>query len=607
MADHLQIYRQARSLPELFFTSVEGRRPQPFLWTKVDGRYQSESWGKIERDIVNLAKALVDMGVTTGDRVALISENRSQWLVSDLAIMTAGGVTVPSYTTNTTLEHLHVITNSGAVGLIVSTRALAEKVLPAAIEAPSVKFMICMEPIMIQQKHTIDIQAFDAVLAHGARLEGEVKDMLAKLKREALATIIYTSGTGGTPKGVMLAHGAILSNCMGAHDVLAQGWTLGEEAFLSFLPLSHAYERMGGQFFPIALGAQIYYAESIDKLVDNLGEAKPTIMTAVPRLFEVMRLRLMRALKDMSPLRQRLFQLAVDLGTKKAKGAPLSFGERLKDVVAEKLIRQGRVKQRFGGRLKALVSGGAALNAQVGLYFKAIGVEILQGYGQTEAAPLISVNRRQNPTLGSVGPPVKDVEVQIADDGEILVRGELVMMGYWQNEEATEAAISKEGWLHTGDIGALDSEGRIVITDRKKDIIVLSGGDNVSPARIEGFLTLEPEIGQAMVHGDKQPHVIALLVPDPDFLAEWKQQTGKAGALKDLADDPDLYKVLGAAVARVNGGLSNLERVRKFLIADQEFTTDNALMTPSMKIRRHKILGLYGEELNKLFPEKKKS
>lgn len=606
MADHLQIYRDAQSLPALFFNSAEGKRRKPFVWTKRKGAYESESWGKIEKDVVNLAKALKDMGVAHGDRVTLVSENRSEWLVSDLAIMTAGAVTVPSYTTNTTQEHLHVITNSGSVGIIVSTRELAEKVLPAALDAPDVKFVICIEPIMVQQQHTINIQAYEAVLAHGARLKGEAKDMLAKLKRDELATIIYTSGTGGTPKGVMLSHGAITSNCMGAHDVLASGWKLGEESFLSFLPLSHAYERMAGQFFPIAIGAQIYYAESIDKLVDNLGEAKPTIMTAVPRLFEAMRMRLIRALKDMSPTRQRIFNMAVDLGIKKAKGEKLSFGEKAKDFLAERLIRQGRVKARFGGRLKAFVSGGAALNEQVGLYFKALGVEVLQGYGQTEAAPLISVNRRHNATLTSVGPAVKDVEIKIADDGEILARGELVMMGYWQNEQATKDTISEDGWLHTGDIGNLDEQDRIVITDRKKDIIVLSGGDNVSPARVEGFLTLEAEIGQAMVHGDKQPHVIALIVPDPDFLSEWKKENGKQGTLADLSKDEDLHKVMAEAVERVNGNLSNLERVRKFMIADQEFTTDNELMTPSMKVRRHKVLNIYGDELNKLFPAKKK-
>ena len=358
MADSLEIYRSAQSLPALFFNSAEGKRRKPFLWTKKNGAYVSESWGKIEGDIVSLAKALKTMGVKTGDRVCLVSENRSEWLVSDIGIMLAGAVTVPSYTTNTTPEHLHVITNSGSVGIIVSTRELAEKVLPAAMDAPSVKFVICIEPIMIQQQLTVDVQAYEAVLAHGKTLDGSAESMLDTLKRGELATIIYTSGTGGTPKGVMLSHGAIISNCMGAHDVLASGWTLGQEAFLSFLPLSHAYERMAGQFFPIAIGAEIYYAESIDKLVDNLGEAKPTIMTAVPRLFEAMRMRLIRALKDMSPTRQKMFQMAVNLGTKKAKGERLSAWERVKDAAAEKLVRQGRVKQRFGGRLKALVSGG---------------------------------------------------------------------------------------------------------------------------------------------------------------------------------------------------------------------------------------------------------
>ncbi len=606
MSDHFEIYRKAQSLPALFFNSSKNRQEKPFLWTKKNGVYESETWGSVEADILALAKALKGMGVSSGDRVALVSENRSEWPISDLAIMTSGAVTVPSYTTNTTSEHLHVLTNSGSVGVIVSTKEMAERVMPAAIEAPAVKFVVCMEMITVRQKHSLDIQSYKDVLERGAAMSETAEELLGSLKRGELATIIYTSGTGGTPKGVMLSHGAIISNCMGAHDVLASGWSLGDESFLSFLPLSHAYERMAGQFFPIAIGAEIYYAESIDKLVDNLGEAKPTIMTAVPRLFEAMRMRLIRALKDMSPFRQRLFNAAVELGTKRAKGETLTFKERLLDLFVEKAVRQGRVKSRFGGRLKALVSGGAALNEQVGLYFKAIGVEILQGYGQTEAAPLISVNRRHNSTLESVGPAVKGVEVKIAEDGEILARGELVMMGYWQNEEATKSTVSEDGWLHTGDIGIIDDQNRIVITDRKKDIIVLSGGDNISPMRVEGFLTLEAEIGQAMVIGDKQPHAVALLAPDPDFLRDWKRATGKSGTLEELSTDPDLLKVMGEAVNRVNNNLSNIERIRKFMLADQEFTTENELMTPSMKIRRHKILDIYRDQLSQLFPAKKK-
>jgi long-chain acyl-CoA synthetase len=414
-----------------------------------------------------------------------------------------------------------------------------------------------------------------------------------------VSCFIYTSGTGGTPKGVMLTHGSIMANCEGAYDLLLS-FDLGDEVFLSFLPLSHSYEHTAGQFLPIALGAELYYAEGVETLASNMVEVRPTIMTAVPRLYESMHQRIMRGVEKMSGIQKWLFLKAVELGRKDYEHpGSLNLWEKLINWVCERTVRE-KVRGRFGGRLKAMVSGGAALNYEVGVFFLALGVRLLQGYGQTEASPVISANPPGRIKLKTVGPALKDVEVKIAEDGEILVRGECVMKGYWRDPDSTARAIV-DGWLHTGDIGVMDEDGYIQITDRKKDIIVLSGGDNVSPARVEGFLTLQPEIAQAMVYGDKRPNLVAVLVPDPDFLADWAKARGKPNDLAQLAGDAELQKTLSAVVDRVNRDMSNLEKVRRVIIAREPFTIDNGMMTASLKIRRHKIKELYGPALEALY------
>jgi long-chain acyl-CoA synthetase len=375
---------------------------------------------------------------------------------------------------------------------------------------------------------------------------------------------------------------------------------LGQEVFLTFLPLSHAYEHTAGQFFPISIGAELYYATGIDRLPGNLLEARPTIMTAVPRLYETMYQRIVRGVEKEGGRKKQLFDLALRLGRKRYfDPRSLTLWERVLDFVADRLVRN-RMRARFGGRLKAMVSGGAALNPDIGIFFTALGLRVLQGYGQTESAPVVAANRPDKVKMHTVGPPLKGVDVKIAEDGEILVRGELVMQGYWRNEEAT-AAVLKDGWLHTGDIGRLDEDGYIQITDRKKDIIVLSGGDNVSPARLEGLLTLQAEISQALVYGDKRPHLVALLVPDQEFLDTWAPTAGKTADLAALASDPNLHAALSATVDRVNRGLSPYERIRRFIVATEPFTVDNQMMTPSLKIRRHVIYAAYGEKLEVLY------
>jgi long-chain acyl-CoA synthetase len=335
-------------------------------------------------------------------------------------------------------------------------------------------------------------------------------------------------------------------------------------------------------------------------LLTNLGEARPTIMTAVPRLYESMYQRILRGVAKQGGLKARLFHLALELGRKRyAAPASLNPWERLLDRLTDRLVRD-KMRARFGGRLKAMVSGGAALNPDIGIFFDALGLCVLQGYGQTEAAPVISANPPDRIKMHTVGPPLRGVEVKIAEDGEILVRGELLMDGYWRNEAATAEAL-RDGWLHSGDIGDLDDDGFLQITDRKKDIIVLSGGDNLSPARVEGFLSMAAEIHQAMVCGDKRPHLVAILVPEQEFLAEFARKHGKDRNLVDLADDPDLRAALSEVVDRVNQTLSPLERVRRFTLAREPFTVENQMMTPTLKIRRHAIQAAYGEEIERLY------
>ena len=587
------------NLVAMFFDQAKRHGDDPFLWAKRDGAFHPLTWRQTAEQVVALARGLKHLGLDVGDRVALVSENRPEWLISDIAIMAAGGVTVPAYTTNTEGDHLHVAVNSGAKGAIVSTRKLAANVLPAAHRADDMDFVITMDAPGISQHLSVNVHAWDDVLAGGAAGTFDVAAEAGRWRSDDTACIIYTSGTGGAPKGVMLHHSAILHNCKGAEDALIE-LGLGDEVFLSFLPLSHSYEHTAGQFFPLLIGAQIFYAEGIDSLGADMAEAKPTIMTAVPRLYEMLHARITRGLIFQSALSQKLFGKALELGIRRYHDpAALGPGERVMDTVLDALVR-GKVRRRFGGRLKALVSGGAPLNPDIGIFFTALGLRILQGYGQTESAPVVSVNRPAKVKMHTVGPPMQGVAVRIADDGEILVQGDLVMQGYWRNEDATREVI-RDGWLHTGDVGLIDEDGYIIITDRKKDIIVNSGGDNLSPQRVEGKLTLEPEIAQAMVYGDRRPHLVALLVPDAEWLENWAASHGRPADLAVLAGDDDFGKDLGAAVSRVNADLSSVERVRRFLVAPDPFTIANSQMTPTMKVRRHILREVYGEALESLY------
>ncbi|MCJ2187466.1 AMP-dependent synthetase/ligase [Novosphingobium beihaiensis] len=602
-------FDKCRNLVSLFLQRADAHGESPMLWAKRDGQWVSLNWAEAARRVCLMAASLRRLGLQAGDRVLIVSENRPEWCLADLAIMAAGCVTVPAYTTNTPRDHIHILENSGARAAIVSSAKLGKALLPAIVQTDMCRHVITMEPLKPLQGGAFGVHDWNGLLEGDpvlARAETEAR--LVDIGRDDLACIIYTSGTGGAPRGVRQHHGMLLMNVMGAVELISRDFGCDRnETFLSFLPLSHAYEHTGGQYFPIGLGAQIYYAEGLDKLASNIEEVRPSIMVVVPRLFEVLRTRIMKQIDKRGMIPRHLMDWAVSSALRKESGH-----RRLTDyplgLLLEHTLRP-KVRAKFGGRIKAMVSGGAPLNPEIGSFFSAMGLTVLQGYGQTESGPIISCNR---PSAGikfdTVGPPLRGVDVRIAEDGEILVRGELVMHGYWQNEAASANVLKFDPehpgtgpWLHTGDIGHIDSKGRLQITDRKKDMIVNDKGDNVSPQRVESMLTLQPEIAQAMVHGDRRPYVVGLIVPDADWSLQWAQENGETFDFKALQALPAFRGSIRSAIDRVNAELSIIEKVRQFAFADEPFSIENEEMTPSLKIRRHKLRERYGSRIDALY------
>jgi long-chain acyl-CoA synthetase len=587
------------NLVSMFLTRARYYGDRPFLWAKSGGEWHSISWTETARRVAGFAKNLKKLGLEKGDRIMLVSENRPEWCIADLGIMAAGCVTVPTYTTNTTRDHQHILDNSEARAVIVSTAKLATVLMPAALRSSQAEFIIGMEPLKAGQKGQLAVHDWtDMVQGSDADVAATTAAM-ADVTKDDIACLIYTSGTGGSPRGVMQHHGAILHNIDGAATIVQEDFGINNEVFLSFLPLSHAYEHTGGQFLPIMMGAQIYYAEGLEKLMTNIEEAQPTIMVVVPRLFEVIRARMIKAVEKQGKMPNYMLDKALTIGERDYNGK-----KRLRDIPMRLILSRAfkpKIQARFGGRLKALVSGGAPLNPDIGIFFQSLGITLLQGYGQTESAPIISCNRpKAGLRMDTVGPPLKNTQVEIAEDGEILVRGELVMKGYWRNKTETNRVI-KNGWLHTGDIGHIDDAGRIVITDRKKDLIVNDKGDNIAPQKVEGMLTLQPEILQAMVSGDKRPYIVGLIVPDPEWALEWARGQDMKYDFKALQDNPAFRSAIRDAIDRVNADLSVTEKVRQFEFVDEPFSIENSEMTPSMKIRRHVIRERYKERVDGLY------
>ena len=582
-------YVEKANLSAAFFESAETSRDKPLLFEKRNGEWVAQSWNKVADDVRRLAAVLVATGVKAGDRVIVSSENKPEWAVADLAIMSIGGIVVPAYTTNTEDDHHYIIDHSGASVAITSGGMLATRVALAGSRATSLHTLIVMDPAFVPPVSArLDILKWNEAIS-SAELLPDLDARIAAQKPDDVCCFIYTSGTGGRPKGVMLTHRSIQANITAAIELLEEGNVIENQRFLSLLPLSHSYEHTAGMHLPFQIKAEVWYCESTDQIANNLIEVSPTLMTAVPRLYEVLHDRIMRGVRAKGGISEKLFMTAIRLGVKRSNGQRLMPHEIILNMITNKLVR-AKVRQRLGGRLEFFISGGAALNPEIGNFFMALGINLLQGYGQTEASPLISANRPGHIKIETVGPAVSGIDLKIANDGEILVRGDLLMKGYWRDEAATAATI-RNGWLHTGDIGEVDDEGYISITGRKKDIIVNSGGDNIAPGRVEALLTIEPEIEQAMVDGDKRPWLAAIVVPSEE--------------LREIAKSPDaLSSMVGEAVERANSRLSQIERVRRFIIADEAFDTENGEMTATLKVRRHVVRDRYGDRLDALYPQK---
>jgi long-chain acyl-CoA synthetase len=510
--------------------------------------------------------------------------------------MAAGCATVPAYTTDTVESHRHVLGNTRARGAIVSTPALLRRVLAAAPR--ELEFVTCFDPPADVAGSGPALHSWESMREAGRKLPDDLEAAAAQLTRRDLACIQHTSGTAGLSRGVMLSHGAILCNLEGARGIILE-LGLEEEVFLSFLPASHVYEHTVGQYLPVAIGAQIYYVANASQVTATLPEVRPSILIAVPRFFETMHRKITREMERRGPIGRGLFSAAVDLGRRRLTGSRLSPLEKVADRLLDRVVRNP-VRARFGGQLKAIVSGGAPISPELVLFFHAVGLRLLQGYGLTEASPVVTANPPFRVKFDSVGTALPGVEVRLGEDGEVLVRGELVMDGYWNDPEASAAAV-RDGWLQTGDIGVLDEDGYLRITDRKKDFIKTTGGEMVAPQRIEGMLMLEREIAQAVVFGDGRSHLVAVLVPDQEAMESWAEANGVTPTTEACATAPEFHGFLRAAVDRVNLRLAPPERVRRFHVAPEPFTIDNDLLTPTLKLRRHRILDHYRKQIMRLY------
>jgi long-chain acyl-CoA synthetase len=552
----VEVYPAWPNLAAMMFDLARRGPARPMLRFWRDGAWERITWGRFGALAAAAARALRAAGIAPGDRVLIVSENRPEYPIAEVALLALRAVPVPTYVTNTVADHAHVLRDCGARAAICASATLARRVAAAG----ALELMIALEDFSLPGVRTL---AFGAMQCEAGPFD-DVAAEAATIPPETLACIIYTSGTGGEPKGVMLPHRAVLANCRGAFEHL-RSLNLHDEIYLSFLPLSHSYEHTAGQFFLASMGSEIVYARGVEHLAADMLTVRPTIMTIVPRILEVIRARILAQVARERRWRQALFARAIEIGRRRAEGEPLSLLDRLLDPVLEVLVRR-KVRARFGGRFRAAMSGGARLEPEVWRFFLGLGIELMQGYGQTEAGPVISANTTGATRVGTVGRPLPGVEVRIAEDGEICVRGDLVMDGYW-GRPAETAAVIRDGWLHTGDIGTLDADGYLTITDRKRDMIVLSGGENVAPARIEGMLVAQPAIAQAMVLGEGRPGLAAVVVAAEGF--------------DELA--------VAAAVADVNKRLSVTERIRKHAVVPP-FTIEAGTLTATQKVRRHIVM-----------------
>ena len=569
------------SLNEIFFLQCEKYQKEDHLFFNNLNlkKFQTYTWLDTSHNVLKLAKFLNEKNITKGDRVLLVSENRPEWLIADLAILLNSAITVPNYTTYTVNDFAFTINDCKPLGLIVSSPLLLKNILLAAKKINyNFNFII-----LLNQTNEVladNVINFSTVIEKKIDIE-ETKIFFKKisksLTRKDPACIIYTSGTQGTPKGVVLSHGGILKNCEGALEFL-YFIKKKQNTFLTWLPLSHSYEHTV-QFVQLSLGAKIFYSESLDKLLTNLKIARPTIMTAVPRFYTNLVNKIKINLQNQSSFKKIIFNKTLELGEKKILFKKMTIFEKFINFILDIVVRK-KIKNQFGGKIKAFISGGGPLDYNVGIFLNSLGLPTLQGYGLTEASPVVSCNSIDKIKIDTVGKIFKDVEVKIATDGEILVKGENIMLGYWNNKSETEKILI-DNWLYTGDIGEIDQEGYLKITDRKKDIIVNAGGDNIAPSKLENLLANYPEIIQSYIYGDKKNYLVALIVVE-------KELEDRKNKIQSILD-------------KINHELSIIEKIKKFIIIDSPFTIENEMLTPTMKIRRHQVKKVFGDQLEKLY------
>jgi long-chain acyl-CoA synthetase len=587
------------TLTELFLKAASYNKAD-CLMSKVGGTYQPIATAELVDRVRRLSKALLELGVERGDRVALMSENGPHWPTVDFATLCAGAALVPIYPTLLPDQSSYIAGNCGAKVVFAETTTHLDGLLAHVDEMPEVRQFVLIKGTSSDPK----VITLDKLMERGAGADAAAFETRARAVRpEDLATFIYTSGTTGTPKGVMLTHGNLASNV--TSGLAALNFQEGSTA-LSFLPLSHVFERMVDYCYFLR-GCTIAYAESVAAVSQNMAEVKPHVFVSVPRVYEKVLSKVQEGVAASSPIKQKLFAWAVDLGRRslpyrlKRQRPPGLMGLQL--GLADKLVFS-KIKARLGGRFDFAVSGGAPLSRDVAEFFWGAGIPIYEGYGLSETSPVITVNTREHVKMGTVGQPIADVKVKIAEDGEILSKGPNIMKGYWHMDKETAEVIDAEGWFHTGDIGEVDSEGFLRITDRKKELIINAYGKNVAPAPIENSLKGSRFIGQAVVIGDRRKFLSALLVPDFEALKPWAEKQGVATASNEqLIADPKVKELIGHEVAAVNANLAGFEKIVAWELLPNEFTLETGEITPTLKVKRRVVNQKYGPIIDRLYAE----
>jgi long-chain acyl-CoA synthetase len=575
---------------------------RPFLMQKVDGAYRGIAFEEYRRLVERLAGGLASLGIGKGDRVAIVSENRPEWVVADMAIVGLGAVDVPVYPTLTPKQLEFIFNDAGISAVIVSNQFQLSKVQKIRSEVRSLQHVILMTEKGHEDPRVLGLsRIFVLGDAYERQHPGFFASSAGSVRPDDLLTIIYTSGTTGNPKGVMLTHQNMVSNVLASASVIPFG---PSDVFLSFLPLCHSFERMAGYYTAMSLGATIAYAESIDTVRDNLMEVHPTIVTTVPRLFERIHSRLMKQIDSSPPARQKIFHWAVAVGREYARARRrenLTASLRIRHALADRLV-YAKLRERTGGRIRFFVSGGAALPRELGEFFEAVGIRIIEGYGLTETSPVLTVNRLDDYRFGTVGKAIPGVDIKIADDGEIMAKGPNIMKGYYNNPKATAEVIDKEGWFHTGDIGMFDAEGHLMITDRKKHLFVSSGGKNIAPQPIENLFLQSKYIDQFVLIGDGRMFCTALIVPEFDVLREYTAVRGIAETAEaDLIANIDVRQLFQDEIDRLQKDLPHYERVRRFELLPAPLTVEAGEVTPTLKVKRKVVEQQYSHLIERMY------